>query len=508
MKAGDGAAAIEFIQGHCRVDKDTLGGKRGDLIRLRPWQQLQLYRVLARRADGRLKHRVGLLGVARKNTKSTAFGSGLGLYMADQGPAGGEVYVCAGAKEQARIVFRSAKFMVESDPYLASRTKVYRDHIEWVDTGTVFRVLSSDADLQEGLNPTTVIFDEVHVQPDDELWDVMSLATGAREEPLMLGITTAGDPVDRTGRDSLCYRLYQYGRRVATLEVPDRTFYFAWWEPDDPEPGADGTPGTIDHRDPLVWAQSNPGLGDLVSVDDLESASLRTPEAEFKTKRCNMWVQGKLTAVAAGAWASRGVDRATGHGSIVTGSNIEVPVDWLVGSVLMLDGSWSGDSTGVVGCTTDSHLFVVTHHERTEMDDEHWRVPVTSVMADVRAALDAGARGIVFDPYRWQHPMAELAEDGYLVAEFPTNSVARMVPAWKDFYDAIQDAELTHDNNLAMARHIGNIVLKIDAHGARPVKVSKGSTRHIDLGICAVGAHASRNIDFDDEPGRAGMWSY
>jgi phage terminase large subunit-like protein len=92
----------------------------------------------------------------------------------------------------------------------------------------------------------------------------------------MVGITTAGVRTDQTGQDSLCYGMYQHGVRVAQGEVDDPVFFMAWWEPSRPE---------ADHRDPDTWRESNPGLEDLVDIEDLRS-SLRTPENEFRTKRC------------------------------------------------------------------------------------------------------------------------------------------------------------------------------------------------------------------------------
>lgn len=501
MRAGDGASAIDFIQRHCRITKDSVGGKRGELIRLRDWQQLEFYRLLARRNDGRRKHRMGMLGVSRKNAKSGK-ASGLGLWMADEGPAGGEVYCCAGDKAQAKIVFSTCKSMVEMDPELSARVKTYRDELIWPATETRLRALSAEAFTKEGLNPTGVIFDEVHVQPTDELWDVMALAMGAREEPLMVGFTTAGDPTDRYGDDSLAYRLYLHGRKVATGEVDDPSFYFSWWEP---RGRPDGQP--IDHRDPAVWNEANPGLGDLVSMEDFESAVIRTHEAEFRTKRLNIWQVGKAVAVPTGRWEARQVDRPSVAELIEFGSGEQVPADWLADCVLFLDGSWAGDSTGVVGATRDGFLFVVTHHEKTELDGPDWRVPVTSVEADLRRAFEAGARGLLLDPYRWQKSAADLQDEGYPVAEWPTNSLARIVPAWKDFYAAILDGGVSHDGHRALARHIGNVVLKIDAHGARPVKTSKTSRRHIDLAICAIGAWTNRGLEFVEEPKRAQLWS-
>ena len=171
LRRGDGGLVVDFIQDLCPQVKDSIGGRAGEPLILRPWQKQLLAAVFARRPDGRLRHRRALVGMPRKNGKS-ALGSGVGLYMLMMGPRGGEVYSCAADRDQARIVFGSARAMVEQSPELAGLTKLYRDAIEVPSTGSVYRVLSSEAFTKEGLNPHGVIFDEVHALPDDELWNV------------------------------------------------------------------------------------------------------------------------------------------------------------------------------------------------------------------------------------------------------------------------------------------------------------------------------------------------
>jgi phage terminase large subunit-like protein len=294
IDAGDGADFAEFTQSYCRVTKDSVGGHAGDVMNLRPWQTDVVGRLLARNPrTGRLKHRQGLIGVARKNGKS-ALGASLALFELLYGPDGGEVYSIAAEKEQARIVFGTARRMVELDRELSNRFKLTRDAIYDPATGSVYRVLSAEAYSKEGLNPHFVIADEVHAQPTRELWDVMALASGARLEPLMVGITTAGVRSDSSGQDSLCYGMYQYGKRVAAKEIRDPAFFMAWWEPTDPE---------TDHRLKTTWAEANPGLGDLVAEADFASAVMRTPEPEFRTKRCNQWVSTATGWLPHGAWA-------------------------------------------------------------------------------------------------------------------------------------------------------------------------------------------------------------
>lgn len=460
-----GGEACDFINSYARVVKASVGGAAGELIRLRPWQTRLVDSLLAENSEGKLRHRSALIGLPRKQGKS-ALGAGLALWSLYCGDAGGEVYSCAGTRDQARIVFGSAKRMVELDAELSSISKVYRDAIEVPETGSVYRVLSREAGASEGLSPTFVVFDEVHVQPDRELWDVMQLGAGARHEPILLGITTAGSRTDNLGRDSFCYSMYQHGKQVVAGEVYDPSFFFAWYEP---KAGSDA-----DHTDPKVWAEANPGIGDLNSFEDFRSTLVRTPEAEFRTKRTNVWVVGSSAALPHGAWAKLADENRQ--------------VDESTAVVLMADGSWSGDSTGIIAVTVEDkpHMFVVDLWEKPS-DSNEWRVPISEVETTIRETARAmQVAEIGMDPYRWQRSMQALEDDGLPMLEYPMGSVQRMVTAWKSFYDAVLDKTFTHSGDPRLARHVENMVLKIDARGARPTKETKQSTRHIDLGVCAV----------------------
>ena len=115
LKNGDGDYAAQFIESYARVVKDSLGGKSGELIALRPWQRKLLDWTMARRADGKKRHRQAMIGLPRKSGKSALL-SGLALYELILGPDGGEVYTVATTREQARIVFGTTRRMVEMDP--------------------------------------------------------------------------------------------------------------------------------------------------------------------------------------------------------------------------------------------------------------------------------------------------------------------------------------------------------------------------------------------------------
>lgn len=463
---GDGAHAAEFIEQMCRITKDSVAGGAGSPIVMRPWQRELLGHLLARRPDGRYRHRQALVGVARKNGKS-ALGAGLALYGLLMGPEGGEVYSCAGEKEQAKIVFSTARRMVEMEPELADICKCYRDVIEVPSTGSFYRALSAEAFTKEGLNPHEVVFDEVHVQPNRELWDVMALASGARVEPLMVGITTAGVKTDSSGGDSLCYGLYQHGRKVAAGEVDDPSFFMAWWEPADRK---------ADHRDPATWREANPGFDDLVAAEDFASAVLKTPEAEYRTKRCNQWVSTATTWLPAGAWDGCAEPRA---------------VPDLAEVVLGFDGSFSNDSTALVVVESGEvpHVDVVECWEKPDRAATGWRVPIAAVEDAIREACRRWqVREIVCDPFRWARTYQVLEDEGLPIVEFP-QSPQRMVPATQRFYEAVLNGAVTHSGDPRLARHMDNCVIKTDQRGSRLAKETTTSPRKIDLAVAAVMAH-------------------
>jgi phage terminase large subunit-like protein len=465
IRRGDAGKFAEFTQ-FMRVTKDSVGGSAGELLVMRGWQSAMMGRLLARKASGRLRHRQALIGVPRKNGKS-ALGAGVAIFGLALGPSGGEVYSCAGDKEQARIVFGVAKKMVELEPQFTGMFKVYRDAIEFPSTGSVYRVLSAEAYTKEGLNPHLVLFDEPHVQPNRELWDVMALATGARVEPLLVGITTAGVKSDSTGGDSLAYGMYQYGLRVASGEVDDPTFYFEWW----------GAPDNADHRDPAVWAAANPGFGDIVSEEDFHAAVLKTPEAEYRTKRLNQWVSTAQAWLPAGAWDAC----EDAEASIPAGAEV----------VLGFDGSFNNDSTAlvVVSCPVGDappHADVVAAWEKPAGTANDWAVPILDVEEEIRKACRRWTvREIVCDPYRWARTYQILEDEGLPVVEFP-QSPARMIPATARFYEAVMNKGLTHSGDARLGRHLGNCIIRTDNRGSRLSKDAKNSPRKIDLAISAV----------------------
>ena len=462
---GEGELVIDFAEAFGVITKDSIAGKQGSPLILRDWQKELIRNIYA--GDGRdgFQSKLALVGMPRKSGKSAVM-SVLAAYDLFFGPKGGEVYSIAAEKEQARIVFADAKKTIEANPELLELTKIYRDAIEVISTGSVYRVLSAESYSKEGLSPTSIFADELHAHQSRELFDVMSLAMGARgNQAHMVAITTAGVKTDRTGQDSIAYSLYQYGQKVSRGEVVDPSFFMAWWE----------APPESDHRDPETWKIANPGFGDICDAADFESAVRRTPEPEFRTKRCNQWVSSATGWLPTGSWEA------------CEGEVDLTDKDYIIG----FDGSFSGDSTVLVGATVEEQpqVFMIRAWEKDpNIHDDTWRVDILEVENTIRDYVKAHPRvkEIACDPYRWSRSMEILQDEGYPIVEYPSTNARRMVPACARFADAVLDGNMIHDGDPLLARHLSNAVVKVDNLGPRIVKENRNSQRRIDAAVAAV----------------------
>ena len=462
LKRSRGDHIADFAELLCKITKDSIAGHAGEDLVFRPWQRELTRNLFAVKADGTFRHRVGLIGLPRKNGKS-AWLSAVALESLVLGANGGEIYSCAAEKEQAKIVFNTAKEMVRLHPELSSMLTVYKDTIHNPKTGSVYRALSADAFSKEGLNPNLICFDELHAQPNRELFDVMSLAMGARIEPMLVAITTAGVKSDNSGKDSVCFSLYEYGKKIVLGEIEDPTFFLAWWEAN----------ADLDYRSEDCWREANPGFADIVAADDFASAILRTPEAEFKTKRLNIWTSTSDTWLPHGSW-----DAIADVRDVHDGADL----------VLGFDGSFNGDCTAIIGVTVEEvpHIFPVAVWEKPDDADASWQVPILEVEDAIRnAAIKWQVLEIACDPYRWARTFQVLEEENLPVVTFP-QTASRMTPATTRFFEAVVNKQITQNADPQLARHIGNATLRVDNRGSRLAKEARGSKRRIDLAVSSV----------------------
>jgi len=462
----DGHRVIRFIEAFCR---NVNGPQAGKLIKLRDWQKELILELFRLDRNGRRVYRRGLWGLARKNGK-TLLGACLALYMlVADGEIGAEVYSVAGDTDQARICFDTAMKMVKMEPEL-SAVCVIRDAKATIlhpSSNSVYKVLSSDYATAEGYNPSFVVFDEVHVQKNSKLWAVMTNGSATRERACVLGITTAGFDLD-----TLCGRLYRMGQKGGV-----HGFMFRWFEPRRKD---------CDWQDEAAWSEANPGLGDFQNIEDFRvaasEAKARNAENEFRRYRLNQWTGSVEAWLSYGSWERLGPPET-----------VILPLEDGEEIVIAFDGSFSGDSTAIVGCTVNRPIPLLTKlalwEKRPDIDGDDWRVDIAQVEDEiVELCKKYAVREVACDPYRWQRSMQVLADAGIPIVEYLTTSPARMVRATTLFSDYVRDGMLEHDGDADLARHIANAKLKTDYKGPRIVKEYSSSTRHIDLAIAAVAA--------------------
>lgn len=282
--------AVEFCAKYLTHVKGEWSGRP---LTLEAWESDFVRNLFGwKRPDGSRKYRKALLFIARKNGK-TLLGAAIALYLlfADKEP-GAEIYSVAADRDQAAIMFDTAKMMVEGNPSLVSRCEVYRRAIVVPATGSAYHVLSADAPSKHGKNAHGVLFDELHAQSNRELYDVMKTSQGARKQPLFLMFTTAG-----YDRKSVCWEEYEYACKVRDGILEDDTYLPVIFEAGPDE----------DWTDPEIWKKANPNLGISPKLEFLVDECNRAKESAayqntFRRLYLNQWTEQETRWIDIDKW--------------------------------------------------------------------------------------------------------------------------------------------------------------------------------------------------------------
>ncbi|CAM3600030.1 terminase large subunit domain-containing protein [Smaragdicoccus niigatensis] len=454
----------KFIREYLVVPKGFGAGKP---VRLRDFQRDIIRRSFASGV------RTSLVSIPRANGK-TALAAMLAVAELFVGDPSAEVLVVASDQRQANITLRMAKRMIELNPELADRAHIYADRITVPENDSILLPLPAEPGALHGHDPSLLIIDELHVVTES-VWEAVTSMTGKRPQSLTLAIST---PANST--ESVMWRLVAYGRG----NRDDRAFVLTEYSaPDDCQ--------TTD-RD--AWRVANPALScrdPFLAEDGLEAARRTLREPVFRQLRLGQWVGQVDRWLPWGLWESR-----QDAGRIVhPGEKV-----WLA-----FDGSASGDSTALIGCTTDGHLFVVGLWERAE-DDPRWRVPREEVDDAVTAAFTTyDVAELAADPWGWRSELESWSRRWRRkVIEWNTGAAARMAPATDRMYQALVDGTVTHDGDQRLADHFGNAVAKSTPMGDLIYKDKRGSARKIDAAIASIIAFDRRAFHLAKQRGGGG----
>lgn len=466
---------------------------------LSPWEQAYLWVLFGwrKKSTGLRRFRISYLEVARKNGKST-LAAGVALYLLDgDGEPGAEVYSAATKRDQAKIVHGEACRMVRASSSLKRFITVRADNMFVVDTGSKFEPLSSDYNSLDGLNIHGAIIDEVHAHKTRDLWDILETATGARRQPLMFAITTAG-----VSRHGICRELHDYLEKVLDGSLEDDSFCGVIFTLDEGD----------DYLDERAWVKANPNIGVSVKPDDLRDKVKKAQEAPaalnaFLRLHMNVWTQAETRWISPEAWAA---------------CDGQTPLEDLRGAPCYggLDLSSTTDISAFVlkfPATGDALAWFWIPEEEMEKRERRDRVPFSAwvrhgyVEATPGNVIDyeyirqrikqlsiefRGMREIGYDPWNATQIAIQLEEEGFHVVPV-RQGFQTLSPAAKELEREILSGELKHGGNPVMRWMAANVVLATDpAENIKPDKAK--SAERID-GIVALCMAISRQIQAEDD---------
>lgn len=462
------ASIVEFIEGLKHIKGTQFAGQR---IRLEGWQCFILTTafgwVHSKTRCRRFK--IVYIECPRKNGKSSVT-SGVGLYLLSaDGEAGAEVYSAATTREQARIVWNDAKTMADRCPALRRSLDVQTSmrSIFVESTASSFKALSRDQQGNlDGLNVHGGLIDELHGHKDRGIWDVIETATGARQQPLIWAITTAG-----SNRAGICYEQHSYLKKILQGAHTDDTYFGCIWSIDEDD----------DPFDPSIWAKANPNYGISVSPDDLERKALKarqmaSAQNNFLTKHLNVWVNADTAWMNMVHWEKcadpKMVPEDFAGQECVVASDLATKVDIAAKVKLFwkdIDGkrhyyvfgdyylpeeaAEDGRNSQYSGWAKDGRLIVtdgnVTDYGRIEDD----------LRADAKAFKVVDA---CFDPWQAMALIQRLQNERMPVTEF-RQTVMNMSEPMKQLEALVLEKRLHHTGCPVMTWMISNVVCHIDA---------------------------------------------
>jgi len=564
---GSGQFVCDFVERLPTTDT-------GKPFRLYDWQRsalMEFYGTMDRDAGELLRRYWYLyLEIPKKNGKSE-LAAALGLYhLFGDGEMNAEVYICAADKENAGIVYRAAVFMVESAPWTAKmiargelriirsqkrmefrrQVRAANGGVSWVTVGQL-AVLSAEAYSKHGYKPSCVIFDELHAQPDRELWDVMTAGAGSgRSQPVWIVLTTAGDDPDRKSigweihekavaiRDARRLRsvlaeggdprqvlslhhtapedLPQAQEELLSRDMPN-------WLPvlygltaefgDDPEDLQ-----KLDIWDETLWFRCNPSLGKHLSLRNirLEAREARKSEAGeklFRWLRLNQWISVKavgwlpVTLYDKTQWGPSARDkrkewveklrgkRCWGGLDLSTTTDLTAltllfPPQEGLESWVALFQAWR-PREGVEDAERRDHV-PYRDWERAGFVDlcEGDMIDFIQVEeAAARAAEDYRLDALGIDPYLSRTLSQRLTGRGLNVIEIPQN-MPSLSPAMKELERLIRAHEMLHVHNTCARWCFGNVRCAVDGNeNIKPMK--NKSTGRIDITVSWIIAMAA-----------------
>lgn len=471
----------------------TQGRWIGKPFRLLMWQKLLILALFA--VDPVTKRRLyrwALIGVPKKNGK-TELVAALALYflIADGEPSPW-IACAAAADEQADLVFGAAAKMCEFSPTLKPITEVFESEILCPDVpgGKIVR-LASAAGTKDGPSWYVVICDELHEWVENKherMWEILTNGVGAREQPMIIQITTAGHDLEGT----ICGKQFTDGMRVANGEVDDPTLFFYWWQ----------APEGLDYKDPATWRIANPSYGLILKEDFYRDQLTKKTEAVFRRYFLNQWTESEEIWEVAQRWPQLARPRIKLSADMPLFDGIDVALRNDSSAIVAAQRQELRAGTRIV---VRAWLWENPwpRTDRRHADWKHNRSELWDVLREHYRDFPEWARekpgpAFFYDPNFFATDADLLEGEGLNMIEFPQTD-SRMIPASQKLFEAATEDVLAHDGHEGLARHIRNVKAEQRSRGFR-ISKPKGSVRKIDAAVAAAIAVFNATLPGEDEP--------
>jgi len=458
------------------------------------------------RADGTRRFRQSFVELCRGNGKSSLAATIALLGGFFEGENGAENYAVATKRDQAKIVFETARRMVLASPSMKKRLGVQLYNIHDAKNASKFEPLGADADTLDGLRPHIVVADEVHAHKSSNVIDVMLTGMGTRRQPLLFEITTAG-----IGRENVWFRHRDYTEKILRGDLEDDAWFgfIACADPDD------------DWTDEATWRKANPNYNISVKPDYLSSQCKRAMampsfQNAFRRLHCGQLVEQIDRWLDMADWDACGQPESVNEG-VLSGQPMYAG----------LDLATTRDISAFVGLVPDDEgrydvvcRFWVPEdgaRQRAERD----RVPyplwieqgyltatpgnVTDydrIREDIRELAEHfDIKSIAYDRWNASQLITQLTEDGATCVPVGQGFASMSAPS-KELEKLVMSRRLRHGGNPVLRWMASNVALEQDAAGnIKPSK--KRSTEKIDGIVSAVMAVSEAMRRTEDEDASA-----
>lgn len=489
---------IEFVEKFCKHSKGQWAGKP---VILDLWQKAIIQSIFGFVDDkGIRKYREVLIIVARKNGKSTLL-SAIALYMLFADHEGGAQVCCvASKKDQAKIVFTEAKNMVTQSPWLGQLIKKRKSDLYVPLTFSTFEPLASDSNTLDGLNMHCGIIDELHSIKDRNIYDVSKQSMGARTQPLLLIISTAGFV-----RENIYDNRYEYADKVLNGMIDDERFISFIYELDE----------RSEWNKKNCWIKANPGLGTIKSLEYMKNQVKQATDDKsylptVLTKDFNI--------------------RETGVGSWLTFETINNPDTFDITMFNECYGIGGVDlsSVGDLTCASvlvrkDNKWYLLQKYwiplDKAEQKEREDKVPytiwkekgfvdfclgnkinytdVTNWFIELREKYGIYTLWVGFDKWNAQYWQDEMKQNNFKLEEVIQGSLTMSAPM-KLLAADLESKVINYNNNPVLKWCLTNTQIEVDKNdNIRPVK-GKNAKQRIDGTVSLIDAYVVLQRHYED----------